>query len=64
MVTVYYSLGKTEFGETTIAFWTRPDKSDLFKEVFISIETDRLRFRVQHKLKINNFVLEEVKRWS
>jgi hypothetical protein len=64
MVTVYYALGKVEFGETIISFWTKPDKSDLFKEKFGIISEERMKFRVGYKLKIWNFTLEEVKKWN
>ncbi len=61
MVTiVFYSIGKVAQGVVNVTFWTKPDKSDLFKETFISLEDDRIRFRVQNKLKISNFKLEQV----
>ena len=59
-ITVYYTIGKNIQGDTTISFWTKPDKKDLFKEVFIAIEESRMRFRVQNKLKIYDFILREI----
>ena len=64
MTTVYYAIGKVEFGETIVTFWTKQDRSDLFKEKFGILDEERMRFRVQNKLKIWNFKLEEVKKWS
>lgn len=60
MTTVYYSIGKKQFGEHVVSFWTKPDKKDLWKENFVIIEMDRLLFRVQRKLGIHNFELVEV----
>ena len=64
MIIVYYTIGKVEFGETIISFWTKPDKSDLFKEKFIETTMDRIMFRVQNKLRTNNVILEEVLKWN
>lgn len=64
MVKVYYSIGKVEFGETIITFWTKDDRSDLFKEKFGIIDQERMAFRVKQKLKIWDFTLEEVKKWN
>lgn len=62
VTTVYYSVSKklAETGEIKISFWTKDNKSDLFVELFVAVDMDRIRFRVRQKLKLNIFALQEV----
>ena len=60
-ITVYWRIVEQKHGCITIEFWSRLDRKDLFKEEFIILEEERIKFRVNQKLKINNsFELQQL----
>ena len=50
--TVYWRVKEQKAGSLVIEFWTKDDRKDLCTEDFVIFDNDRLRFRVESKLKL------------